>query len=82
MIINSLITSGSTFLTYVSPVKMGEKFIVRKECFMGVRNKKRETLRLLDLRLDVNVAARRIDSTTARAVVLFRPLTLTVPRAL
>jgi hypothetical protein len=40
-----------TFLTYVSPVvfvMMSEKYTVRKESFMGVRNKKREILRHLD----------------------------------
>jgi hypothetical protein len=42
---------GLPFLTYVSPVMcvmICEKYVIRKESFMGIRNKKQETLRRLD----------------------------------
>jgi hypothetical protein len=48
---NQFLLTVYTFLTYVTPVvcvMMSEKYIVRKELFMGVRNRKRETLKRLD----------------------------------
>ncbi len=44
-------TIGLSFLIYVSPVMcimICEKYFIRKESFMGIRNKKQETLRRLD----------------------------------